>query len=487
MTEWLPARAQAARGAVLTGISQAYRIGMSFLSSIFLARLLTPMDFGLVAMVSSCVAFVALIQDLGLNQATIQRERINQAQISALFWLSTGFSIMLALALAASGPAVSWFFGDLRLSRLTLAFAFLILINGSQSQQIALLSRELRFKALAGIDMLGTTASTIVGIMIAWLTSSYWALFFASLASALVSLMCVWIVCSFRPVRPSFEGDFKSIIGFGSGVSGFNIVNYFARNADNLLIGRYYGSEQLGFYDRAYRLLLFPLSQIQAPLGRVMLPLLSRLRSNPERYRKAYTESISLLMMATQPGLVFAIVFAEDVFLILLGPQWMSAVPIFRWLGVAGLHQVMTSTMGWLFLSQGRGGDFFKIGLFGSVTMVASFIIGLPWGPLGVAIAYTIDNYVVLVPATWWSTGRRGPVSTRDLVATAIPHAVATGASAVIMVAISSVAHLPNLLGCVALVTLSYLVYGFVLTVFPQKRSILVENLRMLARMLRAS
>jgi polysaccharide transporter, PST family len=289
----------------------------------------------------------------------------------------------------------------------------------------------------------------------------------------------VWIVCSFRPGWPSFEGEFTHIMRFGSGISGFNIVNYFGRNADNLLIGKFYGSEQLGYYDRAYRLLLFPLSQILGPFGRVVLPLLARLQSDPQRYRKAYVEAVSLLMMALQPGLVFAIIFAKDVFSILFGPQWAVAVPIFQWLGVAGLSQVMTSTLGWLFVSQGRGGDFFRIGLFSALTTVASFAVGLPWGPLGVAIAYTINNYVVLVPAALWSSGRRGPVSARDLLTAAIPHAVATGTSAITMASIWHVIHLPSLLACAALATLSYLVYGLVLLLFPEKREIFSKNLKM--------
>ena len=146
----------------------------------------------------------------------------------------------------------------------------------------------------------------------------------------------------------------------------------------------------------------------------------------------------------------------------------------------------MTSTLGWLFLSQGRGGDFFRIGLFGSLATVASFVVGLPWGPLGVAVAYAINNYIVLVPAICWSC-RCGPVSARDLFTAGLPHAIATGVSAVTMVAIWEVKSLPGLLSCAGLVALSYLVYGLVLLFFREKRWILVENLTMLNRLSRFS
>ena len=480
-------RTRAAKGALITGAAQAYRVAVVFVSNVLLARLLTPGDFGLVAMVSSCVALVALIQDLGLNQATIQRERISQAQMSALFWLSVGFSLILALVLALCAPGVAWFFKDSRLIDLTIAFAFLIVLGGSQSQPLALLNRELRFKTLAGIDVVAVTVSTIAGLGIALLTSSYWALFATSAVSTAVSLACAWTLSGFQPGRPSFEGDFKEIAKFGSAVSGFNIVNYFARNADNLLIGRFYGSEQLGFYDRAYQLLMFPLSQIQAPLSRVMLPLLARLQSDPEQYRKAYIECISLIMMASQPGIVFMTVFANDVFRILLGHHWMPAAPIFQWLGLCSLHQVVTSTVGWLFLSQARGGDLFKIGFFNALIVVASFVVGLPWGALGVAIAYTIVNYSVLLPVTWWYSGKKGPVSARDLVATSLPHGIATLAVSSVLGEIATNLQTPSAATCVGLAAISYGIYGLVMLAYPTKRHILTENVNSLVGMLPSS
>ena len=470
-------RAAAARGAVVTGIAQAYKIGISFVSGVLVARLLTPADFGLVAMASSCVALVSLIQDLGLNQATIQREKLSQGQMSALFWLSLVTSFFLAGLLALCAPAVAWFFGDARLTGVTVAFAFLILLGGSQSQPFAILNRELRFVTLAGLDVLSATVSAVAGVTVAWLTSSYWALLAGSLASGLTGIVCVWILCNFKPGRPSFEGDFKEIFRFGTGLSGFNILSYLARNADNVLIGRFYGAEQLGLYDRAYRLLLFPLMQIQTPLGRVMLPLLARLQSDPERYRTAFTECMSLLMMAVQPGLMLVVVFADDVFLILLGPHWVPAAPIFRWLGVAGLLQAMLMTGAWLLLSQARGGHLFKLGLFIATTTVTSFLIGLPWGPLGVAKSYAITNYIIVAPVVWW-LGRRGPVSTRDIVVTALPHIASTAVSGIILVGIWLVLPSPNALMCFGLAVVSYVGYGLVLVAFPAKRLLLGKNLR---------
>jgi polysaccharide transporter, PST family len=479
-------RALAAKGAMFVGVAQAYRVVVLFVANIVLIRLLAPEDFGLVAMVTLCVTFVTMLQDLGLNQATIQREHISQAQMSGLFWLSAGFSAVFAAIFAASAPALAWFFAEPRLIPLTLAFAGLVLLSGFQMQQLAYLNRNMRFESLALIEVLAATANALFGIGVAWATGSYWALFVAQLAATVAMLAGVWTLSGWRPGWPGFEGQFREIMSFGTGISGFNIVNYFARNADNLLIGRFYGAEPLGFYDRAYKLLLFPLTQIQGPLGRVMLPVLSRLQNEPGRYRNAYTECVTLMMLAVQPGLVFLIVFAEDVFQLLFGPQWLPAAPIFRWLGVIGLVEVFTSTVGWVFVSQGRGGDFFRGGFVNAVVTVASFVAGLPWGALGVAIGYTVSGIFWRTPYSLWLVGRRGPLRLGDCVKAGAPHAIAAAASAVLLVAVNAAYAAPGVAECVGLMCASYAVYTGVLLTFRTKRSLIGSNVAMLAGWLRS-
>jgi PST family polysaccharide transporter len=285
-----------------------------------------------------------------------------------------------------------------------------------------------------------------------------------------------WIRSGFRPGKPQFDGETREMIGFGSGISGFNLANYLSRNADKLLIGKLFGDNALGFYDRAYRLLLFPLSQIHAPIGRVMIPMLSRSLSDPARYKRAYMECVSILLLATQPAILFATVYSEDVFRILLGDRWLGSAPIFAWLGIAGLQQVMTSTVGWLYISQGRGGGFFWIGLFGAVTTVAAFVAGLPWGPVGVAAAYTISDYLIRLPVIWAAAGRVGPVETRDLYSMALPHALSTAVAALALLALKPAIGRADILTCGLLACLSFIVYLAVLMLFPEKRAYFFLN-----------
>jgi PST family polysaccharide transporter len=469
-------RGEAAKNVFLMGVAQAWRVAVGFAFAVVMARLLAPSDFGLMAMVATVTALVTMIQDLGTTQAVIQRDKIDQGQLNSLFWIATGLGCLLALLLSISAPAIARFFQEPRLEVLTIAFAAPIIAGGVQAIPAAILNRHMRFAELALIDALATAASFVVGVWLAWQFTSYWALYAAACASSLVMLVGYWVSSGFRPGKPQLDGETRAMIGFGSGISGFNLLNYLSRNADKILIGKFFGDVPLGFYDRAYRLLLFPLSQIHAPLGRVMIPLLSRSLSDPERYRRVYMECVSLILLAAQPAILFTTLYSTDVFRILLGERWLASAPIFAWLGIAGLHQIMTSTIGWLYISQGRGGGFFKLGLFGAVTTVASFVAGLPWGPVGVAAAYAISDYVVRLPVTWLSAGSAGPVTTRDLYTLAAPHALATAAAAAALLAVKPLLETPDALACALLAALSYAVYTAFLMLFPEKRAYLFKN-----------
>jgi PST family polysaccharide transporter len=354
------------------------------------------------------------------------------------------------------------------------------LVTGFQSQHIAFLNRHLRFQSLALIEVATITANAVVSVLLAWLTESYWALFAGSAASTFVRVFAAWISSGWKPGWPSFEGQFREIFLFGSGISGFNIVNYFARNADNLLIGRFYGSEQLGYYDRAYKLLLLPIQQVQSPLSRVMLPLLSRLNDQPDRYRTAYTECISLILLVTHPGLLFAAIFAKPIFLFLFGPHWLPAAPIFTWLGAAGLSHCINSPTGWLFLSQGRSGEYFKLGLYNAITVLLSFAIGLPWGPVGVAAVYAISEYACRVPLVSAMAGRSGPVTTRNIYQTVIPHWIAILLTGGILLVIYGTVQEITVLHCAFLFILAYLIYFVTILFFPSKRVILSKGMNTL-------
>jgi Membrane protein involved in the export of O-antigen and teichoic acid len=393
--------------------------------TVVLARLLTPRDYGLIGMVTVVTGFLMMFKDIGLSQATVQRAELNHGQTSNLFWINVLASIVIALAALAMAPAIARFYGEPRLTFITMALAAGFVFSGLNVQHQALLRRQMRFGLLAAASIISGTVGLAVGIFLAWRGAHYWALVGQQLAVAFASAAAVWVFCRWRPGRPSRNTGVREMLAFGGNVTGYNVVNYFARNGDNLLIGKVWGSQSLGLYDKAYQLLLFPLTQINYPVSAVLVPTLSRLVDEPERYRAAFLRTLEKIVMVTMPAIAFLMVTADWVVQVVLGPQWTPAGRIFAWLAVAGFLQPVGNTTGWLFVSQNRTRTMLHWGFVGSATAIISIVIGLPWGAVGVAMSYGLIGLFVRTPLNLWFVGREGPVRTSDFYRTMAPFALA--------------------------------------------------------------
>ncbi|MEK1891394.1 MAG: lipopolysaccharide biosynthesis protein [Phyllobacterium sp.] len=404
----------ALRGGLLTVIAQAIKIAVQFLSVIVLARLLVPEDFGLVASVSPIVAFVALFQNLGLQQAVVQRKEISQRQLNQVFWMSAMAGLATTAIVVALAPAVAAYYGDARMVGITIGAGLPLLLGSLAAMPLSLMNRHLQFGQLAVNDVITAIAGFLAAAAAAYAGMGYWSLVLGPAASAAVALLAAWRVARWRPDKPVLGID-SDIMSFGANLTGFNLVNFFARNLDNILIGKFSGPVELGYYDRAYKLLLFPLQNINQPLTRLMIPLLSRIQDDKPRFRDIYIQTNWLLAAVTVPAIAALTLTSEQVVAILFGDRWLPVAPIFAWLGIAGLIQPISSTTGWIFICQDRTKTMFRWGMYSSVTTVVAFVVGLNWGAAGVAAAYAISGYVFRVPVLAVLVQRVGPVSAVDV------------------------------------------------------------------------
>jgi PST family polysaccharide transporter len=470
-------RQRAIKGAFLTSLAQVAKVIVQFGSVVILSRLLSPADFGLFAMVAPLYGLALIFQDFGLGHATVQSAQVTPARSSALFWLNIAMSLFLAVPLKFGAPIVAWFYGDERVAALAQGFAVVIVIGALGAQHTALLNRSMRFRFLAALDTIASLAGFLGAVLLAAAFHTYWSLFAAIAIAATVNAIGAWIGTGFVPGLPRWEAGAAQMVSLGAGFAGFNVFTFVARNLDNVLIGRVWGDAALGLYDRAYKLLLFPLFQFNAPLARVMLPTLARLRTDGQRYCSAYLRAVNQLLLVTQPGIVFAIATADLFVPILLGEHWRAAAPIFQWLGLAALLQPISSTTNWLFISQGRSRAFAWFGAFNAVMSAAAFFAGLPWGSIGVAAAYSISQVLLRSPVMWWMATRTGPVRLQDLCGTGSTHALA---SAISFTAIIVVRHAVTLEGIPALAfffCLSYALTVLVLAAMPSGRTALRDSL----------
>src|SRR6266576_1658808 len=308
-------------GAV-TMLAQGAKFILNLVSTMILARLLTPRDFGLMAMVMTVTSFMRVFKDAGLSIATVQRERITHAQVSNLFWINVAVSALCTLIIAASAPVVGRFYHDFRVVNITLLLSITFLISGLTVQHQALLKRQMRFKALALIEVGSMAAGVLVAIIMALRGYSYWSLVFSSVFMEIAGLVLTLSISRWRPQWPSLRSGVRPMISFGAHRTAGDFVMSLSRGCDNLLIGRFYGSAAVGLYSRASALLIRPLEQFLGPINAVFVPALSRLQSQPERYRTTFLrlyEAIALFGLFFT-GLLLAV--SRPLTLVLLGPQW---------------------------------------------------------------------------------------------------------------------------------------------------------------------
>lgn len=419
-------KGRSVRGGSITIAAQFFKFGLTMGSSAVLARLLTPEDYGLVGMVTVVTGLVAIFKDLGLAMATVQKDEINHQQVSTLFWVNIALSVVTMLVTVAIAPVIAWFYGEPRLFWITLSLSLGFIISGPGVQHAALLNRQMQYKALMINEIVSIAVGIGSAIVAAWFGLGYWALVILPLMTGIVTTVGLWIVCSWRPSLPARQSGVRSMLVFGGNLTGFNLVNYFARNLDNLLIGKVWGAQQLGLYAKAYQLLLLPLQQINIPVQRVAIPTLSRLRDSPERYREVYLRILEKLTIITAPLVIFMIATSDWIVLLLLGPQWIDTSPIFSLLGIVAFTQPVGNTTGWLFITQGRTNDMFQWGIVGSTLSVVAIVFGVQWGAIGVAASYSISGLLIRTPILFWYVGRSGSVKSIDLYRTMAPSTLAS-------------------------------------------------------------
>lgn len=462
-------------GAAATVVAQGIRFVLQFGSQVVLARLLAPAEFGLVAMVTPIVGFLQIFGDMGLLPATVQKPTISQRELSGLFWVNLAVSAALAVLVIACSPGVAWLYGEPRAAGVTACLGALLLLAGLSAQPMALMTRRLRFLPLAAIDIAASAAAATAGIAAATADLGYWSLVLMQAANSLTVLVLAWSFAGWRPTRPQRVAGLVSLLHFGGDVTAFNVVNYFSYNLDNVLIGATWGEAPLGLYSRGFRLMLIPVSQIVLPFARVAVPLLSRLHDSPEKYRAAYTKMLGATLLATTPGIAFAVVLAHQLVVTVLGQRWEAAAPIFAWLGVSALAVPINLSASWLFISQNRTRLQLAWSCIGTTIVVVAFLVGLPWGVVGVAASTACFVWLLQAPLLWWGVTREGPVRLADLGRAFYPAFLAGAASfGALWLAKDALAGLGGVGLPLALVA-SYVVHAATLACLPEGNRTLRE------------
>jgi O-antigen/teichoic acid export membrane protein len=400
MTESAPSYgARAGRGVVVSLGNQLYRIVLQVLSVSLLARLLVPEDFGLVAMVLAVIGVGELFRDLGLSGAAVQARELTTDQRDNLFWLNAGTGAVVGLVVAACAPLIALAYDQPELVAITLALAPTFLLSGLTTQHRVGLVRALRFTRLAWIDASGTTLALGVGLVLAVTGAGYWALVGQQLAAGLLALALVVMADRWRPGRWHRGVGTRHFVSFGGHLLVSSLASYVSTNVDSFVVGRRFGPEVLGFYNRGAQLVRQPGRQVMTSFTLVLQPILARFHEDRERLVSALRHG---LIAGAYPIAVVGAVIAADargVVLLTLGPRWTQVTPYLVVMVLGVLLRQVTEGVSLALVACGKGRELSTYSVLSAVVFVGLVVAGATVGPVGAAVAYS------LAPVLTWTAG----------------------------------------------------------------------------------
>jgi len=401
------------RGGAITVFGQAFSLALQIGTTVVLARLLSPTDYGLQTMVLTLTSFLSLFKDAGLSVATVQREKLDQDQISTLFWINIAMGAVLTVIVAACGPFLAKFYKEPRLLWLTVASASAFFFNSLGVQHRALLGRAMRFSTNVKIDILCGTVGAVIAVAMAAQGFGYWALICQTISLPIVGTAGAWIAMPWMPGRPRWTPELRSMVRFGGTVTLNSLVVYIAYNTEKILLGRFWGAASLGIYTRAYQLATLPVQQLTSAVHTVAFSMLSRMQGEAQRLQRAYLKTQSIIVSLTIPVVIASALFAREIVVVMLGQKWIEAVPVFRLLAPTVLVFALVNPFSWLLQATGRVERSLGIAFLICPVVILGILAGLSRGPTGVAFGYSSAMVLLFVPIAVWATRGTG-ITTRD-------------------------------------------------------------------------
>ena len=465
------------RGGALLLAAQMLRLAGQIGTIVVLARLLSPSAFGLLAMVGAIGVILDLIKEFGLSAATIQKQEIGHAQVSTLFWINAVVGVLLAAGLVAAAPSLAHFYGQPELEAIAGWLAIGFAASGLTVQHWALLRRQMRFGAIAGLETAADYAGFAAAIVLAAMGAGFWALVAQRVVTPVLLMLGSWLVCSWRPGRPALSAGLRELLVFGASVTGSGLASAFSRSIDQILIGWMWGPALLGLYERTTRLLLLPVNTINAPVYAAAMPALSRLLDNPDRYRSLFCQVMQKLCLLTMPAFALATVTADWIVEIVLGRAWAEAVPLIALFSAMATCLPLIMAVALLYMTQARTGEMLRATLIDAALSVAAILGGLKWGVVGVAAALAVASVCLRLPMAIFLSTRRGPVAASQVWRAIAPPATAALAVAASVGLIRDFGPAATLPAMASSATIALVVTVSVLLAWPETRRELIAAL----------
>jgi PST family polysaccharide transporter len=380
-------------GGIWNSLSSVSLTGLNFIITAILARLLSPNAFGVMGMIQTTIALINMMNQFGLSPAIIQGENLNQKRLSSLFWFNMLVGIVMTCIVFFSSDLVALFFNQNSLAPLLRLISIVFTIVSFSFIQQSLLKKEMKFKKLFNINIISTIFYGLITIILAFNGFGVKALVIGYISKNIIT---TFSIIFFQRWLPDFRFNFKEIkdlLDFGVYVFGGSFLNYFNRNLDYLLIGRFLGSEALGYYTLAYKMMLIPVQKIGGVIGNTFLPAFSQIKNNKKSIKKYYLKVLQLISLLTFPMMGGLFIVAPEFILSVYGENWKPVIILIQILSVTGALQSLGTTIGVILFSQGRSDISFKWNLFAVSNLAIAMIIGMNWGIKGVATGVAVFSF----------------------------------------------------------------------------------------------
>ena len=391
-------KAKVLSGTKWVAFANVFKQVLQVLALIVYARLLSPDDFGLFAILMIFVGFLLLFTDMGTASALIHIDEPGEKLLSSVFYFNLMVGIAFTLLMFFLSEAIAGFFDDSALMVPLQIISLNFIIVAFAVVQKARYEKALDFKPVTLTESFAVLIGIIAGVAAAFSDLGVYSLVIQTLTTSLITTLLLWYLSSWRPLLYFSWRDIQSIWHYTANLSAFNFVNYFARNADNFLIGKFLGSSALGVYSLAYSIMLYPIQNISRILLRILFPAFSHIKEDNEKFKRAYLKALFFIALVSFPIMGGLIVTADLIVDVFFGEKWSNLAIILMILAPVGIIQSIGTTNGSIYMAKGSTSLLLKIGIVSSIVTVLFFIPGVYFGVEGVALSYLLSNLVMLYP-----------------------------------------------------------------------------------------
>lgn len=407
-------------GLIWSFIDQFANLGISFITGIVLARILSPREFGLIGMIAVFIAVSESFINGGFSSALIRKKECTNEDFSTVFYFNLIAGILFFIILYLSAPLIAGFFEEPQLKLIVQVLGVVLIIDSLTLIQKTILSKRVDFKLQARISVIASVGSGVVAIAMAMNGFGVWSLVVQRLVRQGLNSVFLWIWSSWRPIRVFSKKSFDELFGFGSKLLFSNLLDTLYRNIYYFIIGKYFSANELGFYSRADQFQALPSSNLHSIISRVSYPVLSEMQHEKDRLRTNYQKLIRSTMFITFVLMIGMAAVAEPMILTLIGEKWRPSIVYLQMLCFVGMMFPLHALNLNMLQVAGRSDLFLKLEVVKKLLAVPTILAGIIWGIKIMIVGMMVNNIIAYFLNSYWS-GRFVAYSTKQQIADLLP------------------------------------------------------------------